>query len=199
MIVGGTKGRMADGRGPRTGRRAVAPANRRQRSRPIKGTGGSLPYDHGPLNPRLGLNLYEMFREDLDRFRDWLHGEIVKPGWPDGRQTVGIFDIEGRRALRQVFRRPPGTPPGSRLAPEFFQAVRLVAGLEVGCDFDDRAERLRVVCRPAHRVLWEEIKDRVRAKAAEIPLEERYRLSESASGGEWPAGRQSSPERKGLR
>ncbi len=134
-------------------------------------------YDYGPLNPRLGLNLEEIFPEDLDRFRAWLYTEIGKRGWPVGTERVGIFDVRGRKAIEGLIRRPARASGRLRLSAEFFRAVRWVKWLEIGCHFDDGAESWRVVAWPAEGVSWADIKARLRVKAAEIPLERRYRLS----------------------
>jgi hypothetical protein len=37
-------------------------------------------YHHGPLNPALGLDIWGVGHAELERFKKWLHEEIMKPG-----------------------------------------------------------------------------------------------------------------------
>ena len=64
-------------------------------------------YHFGPLNPALGLKIRNIAHCELERFKNWLNAEAQKPGFPDGTETVGIFDIRDRKTLNACFQYLP--------------------------------------------------------------------------------------------
>jgi hypothetical protein len=134
-------------------------------------------YYHGPLNPSLGLNVAEICHAELERFQNWLYGEILRPGFPGGKETVGIFDIRTRKMLKQIFNRLPTEVGRYGSMPHFFDTLRLIDGMEIRHSFEDGAGPWLVVCQLEEGFTWREIKARLMAKAQEIPLEKRYQLS----------------------
>ncbi len=133
-------------------------------------------YEHGPLNPGLELNLRRNEHDELKRFTAWLHAEFLKPGFPDGAETVGIFDIRDRKILKRAFSKLPESCGRFAPDPDFFEASRVVEGVEIAHHFAEGMGPWIVTCRPAG-VTWKEIKARLIAQAGEIPLEKRYALS----------------------
>lgn len=134
-------------------------------------------YQHGPLNPSLGLNIAEICHAELERFQNWLIGEILKPGFPDGKETVGIFDIRNRKMMKQIFNRLPQECGRYGSMPKYFDALRLMEGIEIQHSFEDGSGPWLVVCQPDEGLTWREIKARLMTKAKEIPLEKKYNLS----------------------
>lgn len=137
-------------------------------------------YRHGPLNPALGLNVREFRHAELERFKQWLYDEILKPGFPEGTETVGVFDIRDRKTLKAVFSRLPDDCGSYGPLPDFFEALRLLDGLEIRYEFEDGREPWLVICQLQPGANWKEIKARLAAKAKEIPLEKRYALDADA-------------------
>jgi hypothetical protein len=90
---------------------------------------------------------------------------------------VGIFDIRDRKSLKTGFSKLPDSC--GRFAPDahFFEALRVVDGVVIAHEFVNGMGPWIVICRPEEGVAWSEIKERLRAKAKEIPLEKRYTLS----------------------
>lgn len=136
-----------------------------------------LVYDHGPLNPALGLDIREIGHAGLERFKIWLNDEILKPGFPQGTERVGIFDIADRRTLKRAFIRLPDNCGRYGYLPDFFETVRVINGAEIRYRFEDGGGPWLVICQPQSGVTWKEIKERLVAKAKEIPLEKKYPLS----------------------
>ena len=134
-------------------------------------------YDYGPLNPALGLDLLRGDWNQMERFRNWLYKEIMEPEFPDGTESVGVFEIRSRQVLKRAFSRLPGETGSYGPLPGFFGAVRLLDGLELRRTFDNGAGPWLVVCRVQKGVTWKEIKSKLAARASEIPLEKRYNLS----------------------
>jgi hypothetical protein len=134
-------------------------------------------YYHGPLNPSLGLNIAEVNHAELERFQNWLYGEILKPGFPEGKEPVGIYDIRDRKTLKRIFNRLPRDVGRYSSMPGFFNAIRLMDGMGIRHSFEDGAGPWLVVCQLEEGHTWREIKARLMAKAKEIPLEKRYQLS----------------------
>jgi hypothetical protein len=134
-------------------------------------------YHHGPLNPALGLNLRAVEHDELERFKTWLHAEVLKPGFPDEAETLGIFDIRDRRTLKKAFGKLPESCGIFAPDPDFFEAVRVVDGVVIAHEFANGMGPWIVICRPEEGVTWRQIKERLRAKAKEIPLEKKYALS----------------------
>jgi hypothetical protein len=133
-------------------------------------------YHHGPLNPALGLNAREVGHAELERFKKWLHGEILTPAFPEGTKTVGIFDIRDRKTLKTVFSGLPDDCGSYGGLPDFFRALRVVDGVEIRYRFED-GEPWLVICQLQQGETWKEIKAKLAAKAKEIPLENKYSLS----------------------
>jgi hypothetical protein len=134
-------------------------------------------YQHGPLNPTLGLNVAEVRHAELERFQKWLFGEISKPGFPEGNEVVGILDIRDRKTVKRVFKALPKEVGSYGSMPGFFNALRLPEGMEIRHSFEDGAGPWLVVCQPDEGFTWREIKARLAEKANEIPLEKKYNLS----------------------
>jgi hypothetical protein len=134
-------------------------------------------YHHGPLNPALGLNLRTIEFAELERFKSWLHAEVLKPGFPDGRETVGIFDVRDRKTLKTAFGKLPDSCGKFAPDPDFFEALRVVEGVVIAHEFANGVGPWIVTCQPEEGVTWREIKERLGAKAKEMPLEKRYKLS----------------------
>jgi hypothetical protein len=87
-------------------------------------------YRHGPLNPGLGLDVEEVQHAELERFKKWLYEQIPKPGFPDGTETIGILDIHDRKTVKQVFDKLPADCGRFGKMPDFFQALKLLDGME---------------------------------------------------------------------
>jgi hypothetical protein len=134
-------------------------------------------YNYGPLNPALGLNLRAIEHEELERFKGWLHAEILKPGFPDGAEVVGVFDIRDRKTLKAAFSKVPDSCGIFAPDAHFFEALRVVEGVIIAHEFANGMGPWIVNCRPEEAVTWTEIKQKLRAKATEIPLEKKYTLS----------------------
>jgi hypothetical protein len=142
--------------------------------------GGPTYYHYGPINPSLGLDVSEVVHAELERFRDWLYAEILKPEFPNGAEKVGIFDLSTRKALKAAFSRLPANCGDYGDLPDFFKAVRLLDGMDLRYSFQDGGGPWLVVCQPEEGTSWREIKNRLVAKSTEIPLEKKYPLSSDA-------------------
>src|SRR5207245_10603174 len=59
----------------------------------------------------------------------------------------------------------------------FFNALRLMDGIEIRHRFEAGGEGWLAVCQLQQGVTWKEIKARLAAKASEIPIEKRYSLN----------------------
>ncbi len=134
-------------------------------------------YVFGPLNPLLGLNLASVEHAELERFKHWLHAEVLKPGFPDEAEVVGILDLRDRKTVTKVFSRLPADCGRYGRFGEFFDVVRLVDGIRMHRDFADGGGPWILTCQPNPGHTWRDIKSRLTAKAAEIPLEQKYSLS----------------------
>lgn len=134
-------------------------------------------YHHGPLNPALGLDVSEIAYAELQRLRGWLYEEIMKPGFPQGTETVGIFAIRDRKVLKTAFSRLPDDCGRFGRLPDFFNALRLMGGMEIRHQFEDGGEGWLVVCQLEPGVTWRGIKEGLAAKAKEVPLDKRYTLT----------------------
>jgi hypothetical protein len=134
-------------------------------------------YHHGPLNPALGLDLRQIAHGELERLREWLYQEILKPEFPSGRTVVGLYDIRNRKTLKSVFSRLPESCGRYGDLPDFFKALRLEDGLELRFSFEDGGGPWLVVCLPQEGATWETIKARLKARAEEVPLEQKYELT----------------------
>lgn len=134
-------------------------------------------YHYGPINPSLGLDVSQVAHAELERFRTWLYAEILKPEFPDGTETVGIFDLRTRKALKLAFDRLPASCGAYGDLPDFFKAVRLIDGMDLRCRFDDGGGPWLVVCQPEAGSSWRAMKAKLVAKAADIPLGKKYKLS----------------------
>jgi hypothetical protein len=129
------------------------------------------------LNPALGLNIREFGHGELERFKNWLYAEILKPGFPEGNETVGIFDIKDRKTCKAAFTKLPDTCGRFAPRPDFFNALRMIDGMEIFNKFEEGGGPWLVVCQLQKGVSWKDIKANLTAKASEIPLEKRYNLS----------------------
>ena len=138
---------------------------------------GPVYYHYGPINPPLGLDVSQVAHAELERFRAWLYAEILKPEFPNGTETVGIFDLSTRKALKLAFCRLPASCGAYGDLPDFFKAVRLIDGVDLRYDFEDGGGPWLVVCQPEEGASWRAIKDKLVAKATDIPLEKKYTLS----------------------
>lgn len=139
------------------------------------------PYQHGPLNPPLGLDLEEVYKTELDRFRTWLHAEILRPGFPDQAEGVGVFDIRDRKTVLSVFSVLPKSCGRYGNLPDFFNALRLMDGIEIQASFEEGSGPWLVMCQPAEGLTWQHIKERLKAKAEEVPIQKKYGLSADSS------------------
>jgi hypothetical protein len=133
-------------------------------------------YHYGPINPALGLDLRTFGHAELERFKEWLHEEVMRPGFPEERETIGIFDIRDRKTLKAVFSRLPEACGIFAPDPDFFGALRLVKGVVIAHEFANGMGPWIVTCRPEEGVTWSAIKETLVARAREIPLERRYTL-----------------------
>ncbi len=129
------------------------------------------------MNPALGLNLRAIEHDELERFKGWLHAEILKPGFPDGAEIGGIFDIRDRETLKTAFSNLPDSSGKFAPDPDFFEALRVVEGVVIAHEFANGMGPWILIYRREEGVTWIKIKERLRAKAREIPLERRYTLS----------------------
>ncbi len=139
--------------------------------------GQRVHYYHGPLNPALGLDLRKVEHQELERFKGWLHGDILKPGFPDETEIVAIFDIRDLKTLKAAFSGLPAPCGFNAPDPHFFDALRLVQGVQIEHSFLNGAGPWLVTCEPEEGVTWKDVKERLRAQAKEIPLEKKYSLS----------------------
>jgi len=141
---------------------------------------GSQFYHYGPLNPPLGFKVFEPEHAELERFKNWLYEEILKPGFPSAKQSVGIFDICDRKTLSKSFGKRPPHYERHWSPSEFFELLRLVDGIEIRYNFADGFGPWLVVCQLEEGITWGDVKARLIARAQEIPLEKRYNLSADA-------------------
>jgi hypothetical protein len=139
--------------------------------------GGPIYYHYGPINPPLGLDVSQVTHSELERFRVWLHAEILKPEFPNGTEKVGIFDFSTRKALNLAFSRLPASCGSHGDLPDFFKAVRLIDGVDLRNHFGDGGGPWLVVCQPEDGASWQAIKDKLIGKSTDIPLEKKYTLS----------------------
>lgn len=134
-------------------------------------------YHHGPMNPTLGINVQENRHAESERFKNWLHEEILKPGFPEETETVGVIDISDRKTLEFVFKDLPDDCGTYGPIPDFFGDMRMIDGMELRYEFEKGEGPWLVVCNPIKGITWHEIKARLIAKFREIPLEKKYNLS----------------------
>jgi hypothetical protein len=90
---------------------------------------------------------------------------------------VGLFDIRDRKTLVLAFSKLPPDCGRFGRQPEFFDALRLIDGLEIRRGFLDGAGPWLVTAQPEKGLTWKEIKKRLTTKAKDIPLEKKYNLS----------------------
>lgn len=138
---------------------------------------GRIYYQHGPLNPKLGLDVGELGHRELERFRSWFYGEVLGSGFPEGREVIGILDVRDRKTLCSIFNRLPKDCGKYGPLPDFFDSVRMMEGMELRRSFEDGGGPWLVICQLQEGVTWREIKAQLKAKAKDIPLEKKYNLS----------------------
>ena len=137
-------------------------------------------YDHGPLNPILDLNLRTVKHVDLEKLRTWFYQEIQKPGFPNGTETVCVFDIHNRKTLQSAWKYYADDVGRHGVMAKFFETVRLRPEIKLSFSFEDGAGPWLVTCRPKPNFTWNDIKERLAEDARAIPLEKRYSLSADA-------------------
>ena len=137
-------------------------------------------YDYGPLNPALGLDVSQACHRELEKFKESLYSEILKPGFPNGCERVGVFDLQSRQILQRVLNTLAKECGRFGGAEQFFGSVKLVDGIRLTYDFGNHARWL-LVAQPVTGGNWGMVKESLLARAKEIPLEKRYGLS-SPSG-----------------
>lgn len=137
-------------------------------------------YDIGPLNPPLQLITFNMTGDEIKRFRNWLYETIRNIHFVADNEVVGIFDIRERNTLKQCLRH---YHPGYRDAQprHFFDAIRLIDGIEFRYKFNEGAGPWLVICQLKQGWKWSQIQKRLKEMANEIPLQKKYNLSPESS------------------
>ena len=133
-------------------------------------------YDYGPLNPAIGLDVRQAIHSELERFKESLYDEILRPDFPDGKETVGLFEIHDRKTVKKVFDKLPGDCGAYGPLPYFLKSLRLIEGFKLRYTSKDGGGPWLVICLPDEGSTWQGIKVRLRAKAKEIPRAKRYKL-----------------------
>lgn len=134
-------------------------------------------YNYGPLNPALNLNTSPITVAELDRFKAWFYSEVLGPGFPNEREVVAICDLGTRKQVKHFLKPVPEESGRWGPLPAFLKSLRLLPGIELNWRFEDGPGPWLILCQPSKDVTWARLKDTLRAKAQEIPLEKRYALS----------------------
>jgi len=113
-------------------------------------------YNYGPLNPALELNIREFDHSELERFKKWLHEQSLKPGFPDGTEIVGIFDITDRKTVNAALASCRIAVGRFAPTPDFFRALRMIDGLEIRYTFEEGGGPWLVVCQLKAGISWKE-------------------------------------------
>jgi hypothetical protein len=139
-------------------------------------------YSMGPLNPELQLFTTSIVREQIERFRTWLYATIQKTHFRSNKDVMGVFDIRDRKTLNSCFADwPEGFCFDDKLR-DFFEATKLIPGIELACKFEDGLAPWIVVCRLEKGSTWKRVQERLKEMSEQIPLDKKYGLTPESCG-----------------
>jgi hypothetical protein len=134
-------------------------------------------YNLGPLNPELQLFTTSIAREQIERFKAWLYATIQKTPFRSNKDVMGIFDIRDRKTLNSCFAVwPEGFCFDDKLK-DFFEATKLVPGIELACKFEDGLAPWIVICRLEKGSTWKGVQERLKEMSEQVPLDKKYGLN----------------------